>query len=242
MTAETHIAAPTAASAAATTMAEDPRQRLLLSGLRLFAHQGFSKTSTRELAEAAQVNVAAISYYFGDKAGLYRAVFLEPMGGSPEGDLARYTDPALSLPEALRGFYAGFVEPLMQGDLVRLCMKLHFREMLEPTGLWPYSAAHGIKPLHDALVQVLCRHLGLSPAEAAAAADDADLQRLAISLAGLGVQLHVGYDMNEVLAPGLMEGQAQLDCWSDRLVMFGLAMVQAEAARRGVDLSQTSKE
>ena len=217
---------------------EDPRQRLLLSGLRLFALQGFSKTSTRELAEAAQVNVAAISYYFGDKAGLYRAVFLEPMGGSPEADLARYTDPALSLPQALRGFYAGFVEPLMQGDLVRLCMKLHFREMLEPTGLWPYSAAHAIKPLHDALVLVLCRHLGLP---VTSAADDADLQRLAISLAGLGVQLHVGYDMNEALAPGLMQGPAQLDIWSDRLVMFGLAMVQAEAARRDINLSPKSK-
>lgn len=219
--------------------AEDPRQRLLQAGLRLFAQQGFSKTSTRELAEAAQVNVAAISYYFGDKAGLYRAVFLEPMGGSPDGDLARYTDPALSLAQALRGFYAGFVEPLMQGDKVRLCMKLHFREMLEPTGLWPYGAAHGIKPLHDGLVRVLCRHLGVAPAAAAA---DADMQRLALSLAGLGVHLHVGYDMSEILAPGLMNGPAQLDTWSDRLVMFGLAMVQAEAARRGVQPSTGNPE
>jgi TetR/AcrR family transcriptional regulator, regulator of cefoperazone and chloramphenicol sensitivity len=215
--------------------AEEPRHRLLMAGLRLFAQQGYSKTSTRELAEAAQVNVAAISYYFGDKAGLYRAVFLEPMGGSPEADLARYSHPGLSLPEALAGFYACFVEPLRQGDMVRLCMKLHFREMLEPTGLWPYDAAQAIKPLHDGLMQVLCRHLGLDAAQCAA---DHDLQRLAIGLAGLGVHLHVGYDMSEALAPGLMAGPEQIQIWSDRLVMYGLAMVRAEAQRRGVTLNE----
>ncbi len=221
------IPAGTACPAAAT---EEPRQRLLLAGLRLFAQQGYSKTSTRELAEAAQVNVASISYYFGDKAGLYRAVFLELMGGSPEADLARFADPALSLPQALHGFYGCFLEPLMQGDLVRLCMKLHFREMLEPTGLWPYDVAHGVKPLHDALAALLGRHLGL-PAHGLAA--DADLQRLTLGLAALGVHLHVGYDMLETLAPGLMNGSEQLQVWSDRLVMYGLAMVQAEAQRRG---------
>ena len=50
----------------------------------LFAQQGFAKTSTREIAEAAGTNIAAISYYFGDKAGLYRAVFFEPQGRRPK--------------------------------------------------------------------------------------------------------------------------------------------------------------
>ena len=59
---------------------EASRARLLRSGLQLFAQQGYAKTSTRELAEHAGVNVASISYYFGDKAGLYRAVFFEPHG------------------------------------------------------------------------------------------------------------------------------------------------------------------
>ena len=36
---------------------EASRQRLLRAGLNLFARQGYAKTSTRELAEAAGVNV-----------------------------------------------------------------------------------------------------------------------------------------------------------------------------------------
>jgi AcrR family transcriptional regulator len=205
---------------------EDARERLLQAGLRLFAHQGYSKTSTRELAEAANVNVASISYYFGDKAGLYRAVFFEPMGGKAEDEIARYNDPGLSLAQALRGFYAGFLEPLKQGDLARLCMKLHFRELLEPTGLWEEELAHGIKPMHDALVVVLCRHLGL-------ARPDDDLLRLAVCLAGLGVHMHIGRDVTDRVAPGLNDDADAIDRWADRLVMFGLAMVRADADRRG---------
>ena len=86
---------------------EASRARLLRSGLQLFAQQGYAKTSTRELAEHAGVNVASISYYFGDKAGLYRAVFLEPLG-SPQDDMARYSGAELSLAQALAGLYAGF--------------------------------------------------------------------------------------------------------------------------------------
>jgi TetR/AcrR family transcriptional regulator, regulator of cefoperazone and chloramphenicol sensitivity len=205
---------------------EASRARLLHSGLRLFAQQGYAKTSTRELAEAAGVNIAAISYYFGDNAGLYRAVFFEPLG-SPQDDIERYNGPQLSLAQALGGLYAGFLEPLKQGDTARLCMKLHFREMLEPTGLWQEGIANGIKPMHDALLAVLCRHFGL------ASADD-ELQRLAVCIAGLGVHMHVGHDVIQQLAPQLNDGADALDLWSERLVMYALAMVEAEQQRRAV--------
>ena len=83
-------AGPTEHTRAARHDGEASRARLLRSGLQLFAQQGYAKTSTRELAEHAGVNVASISYYFGDKAGLYRAVFFEPLG-SPQDDIARYS-------------------------------------------------------------------------------------------------------------------------------------------------------
>ena len=212
---------PTAGS---TPAPDSSRARLLRSGLRLFAQQGFAKTSTRELAEDAGVNVASISYYFGDKAGLYRAVFFEPLG-SPQDDIARYNGPELSLAQALAGLFAGFLEPLKQGDTARLCMKLHFREMLEPTGLWEEEVAHGIKPMHEALLGVLCRHFGVEQA-------DDELQRLALCIAGLGVHMHVGHDLIEQLAPQLNAGAGALDRWSERLVSYALAMVDAEQRRR----------
>jgi len=211
---------------AARPATEEARLRLLHAGLRLFAQQGFAKTSTRELAEAASVNVAAISYYFGDKAGLYRAVFFEPKGRTEE-EVARFLAPGLSLEQALAGFYAGFVEPLRQGEDARLCMKLQFREMLEPTGLWQETVARGIQPLHDALLALLARHLRL-------ATPDRELQRLAVCLAGLGVHLHVGRDITDQVAAGLNDGAMALDEWADGLTRYALVLVQAEAARRGL--------
>ncbi len=205
---------------------EAARARLLAAGLRLFALQGYAKTSTRELAEEAQVNVASISYYFGDKAGLYRAVFTEPLGAACD-DVSRYDGAQLPLADALRGFYAGFLEPLKQGDAARWCMKLHFREMLEPTGLFDVNEALGVAPMHGALVEVLRRHLGLP-------APDDELDRLAICLTGLGVHLHVGRDMTDQIAPQLHQGEPSLAAWSDSLVRYALAMVRVESERRGL--------
>lgn len=201
----------------------DARARLLHAAIRLFAHQGYAKTSTRELAEHAQVNVAAISYYFGDKAGLYRAAFLEEM--DPTEDLARFTHPALSLEQALAGFYAGFLEPLRRGEDAHLCTKLHLREMLESTGLIENGLVRRIQPLHDALLNLLQRYLGLERA-------DDELQRLAICIAGLGVHLHVGLDINEAIAPGVNTRPDAIDGWHGTLVRAALAMVEAEALRR----------
>lgn len=210
------------------------RERLLHSGLRLFAQHGFSKTSTRELAEDAGVNIASISYYFGDKAGLYRAVFMEPLGPS-RSRLARLDEPGLELEPALQRLYASFLEPLKQGDVARLCMKLRWRELLEPTGLWEEQMAVDIQPMHEALVGLLCRHFGVP-------LPDDELRRLAVCISGLGVHMHVGHDVIGRLAPTLNHSAAALDTWRDRLVMYALAMVEAERRRRGPRRTKAIKQ
>ncbi len=202
---------------------EPSRARLLRAALALFSQHGYAKTSTREIAEAAHTNVAAISYYFGDKAGLYRAVFFEPLGAPCETVRGIAAEP--SLEQALHALYIGLLEPLRQGDLARQCMKLHFREMLEPTGLWEQDFTHGMRPMHDALVAALVRHFGLQRA-------DDEVLRLAVCIAGLGVHLHVGRDVIDALAPQLNARAQALDVWIDRLVMYARSMVDAEAQRR----------
>ena len=206
---------------------EQSRDRLLRAALALFAENGFDKTSTREIADAAQANLAAIRYYFGDKAGLYRAVFFEPQG-SPMDEIARYANPALTLEQALQALYDGFLEPLRHGDMAHQCMKLHAREMIEPTGLWQEEIATSIRPMHKALVSVLCRHFGV------AQADDA-ITRLALCIAGLGVHMHVGRDVIDAVAPAVQTGPDALDNWSKTLVMYALAMVRAEESRRSAE-------
>lgn len=54
---------------------KDKKLRILEEAEQLFASQGFSGTSVREIAKAADVNVAMISYYFGSKEQLLMEIF-----------------------------------------------------------------------------------------------------------------------------------------------------------------------
>lgn len=51
----------------------ETRDRILAAALPAFGHRGFDAVSTRDIAEAAKVNLPAIQYYFGNKQGLYQA-------------------------------------------------------------------------------------------------------------------------------------------------------------------------
>jgi len=51
----------------------DTRAALLRAATRLFAERGFDGTSLREVAQAAEVNLAMVSYHFSGKEGLYSA-------------------------------------------------------------------------------------------------------------------------------------------------------------------------
>jgi hypothetical protein len=79
--------------------------------------------------------------------------------------------------------------------------------------------------MHDAMLVVLCKHMGLKRA-------DDDLRRLAISIAALGVHLQIAGDVIDVLAPSLLGSDAAHDLWLERLTMYAMAMVDADTQRR----------
>ncbi len=56
--------------------ADTVRDRILDVAERLFASQSFAAVSVRDITAEADVNLAAVNYYFGSKAGLLKAVFL----------------------------------------------------------------------------------------------------------------------------------------------------------------------
>jgi AcrR family transcriptional regulator len=54
--------------------AQQTRQKLLDAGLAVFSEVGYHGATIREIAGRAGTNIAAISYHFGGKDGLYTAV------------------------------------------------------------------------------------------------------------------------------------------------------------------------
>jgi AcrR family transcriptional regulator len=202
---------------------EQSRERLREAAMRLFAEHGFAKTSTREIAQAAGANVAAISYYFGDKAGLYQAAFAD-MCVPPEDNIALFDQPHFTLRQSLAGFYRQMLAPLQQGETAQLFMRLWFREMLEPTGLWADEINHSIKPEHHAMVRVLCRHLGLAqPTD--------EVHRLNFAIAALAVQIMVGRDIVNAITPQFLSTPEAIEHWLARLTDFAEAMVLAEKSK-----------
>ena len=64
------------------------RERILDEAQRVFARFGYDGASMRRIAEAAGVPVALVSYHFGSKDGLYRAVFYRRVPAIVEQRLA----------------------------------------------------------------------------------------------------------------------------------------------------------
>ena len=212
-----------AAQRTARSDGEDTRARLLQAALQLFSEKGFAQTSVRAIAEAAGTNVAAIAYHFGDKAQLYTATFYEPFGSGSDL-IPVFADPALDLDGALHAYFTGFLEPLKHDDLVTQSLRLHVRELLDPTHVWPELIERECRAPHLALVQVLCRHMGLAEV-------DDDMHRLAFSLAGLVMQIWTQRDALQAITPQLATA-ASVDAWVLRLTGYARDMVRGDIARR----------
>lgn len=55
---------------------EDKKAQIIHSAIQLFQAKGYAGTSVRDIATKAEMNVSLISYYFNNKDGLLRNIFL----------------------------------------------------------------------------------------------------------------------------------------------------------------------
>jgi AcrR family transcriptional regulator len=92
------------------------KDKILQVAAELFAQSGLDGVSTRDIARVADLNVSLISYYFGGKEGLYRAIiqnFAHQAQSRVDALLAEFEPEFLtaqSFREALRRLVLGILE------------------------------------------------------------------------------------------------------------------------------------
>ena len=139
----------------------DARERLLDAAVGLFAERGFDGVSTRELVGRAKVNLSAITYHFGGKEALYRAVFeriiddMRPVRQRLIGDLHQGLQEAngdrARLSELTANFVSLFITATTGADAPRTRIQLLMREVAEPGGAFDLLMNRHVGPMHDAI-------------------------------------------------------------------------------------------
>lgn len=200
------------------------RERLMAEATRIFAEKGYARASTREICQAAAVNVASIHYYFGDKEALYRAVLMEPIQ-QVVALLPPFDDERLTLEEAMRRMLRAFLMPLVEDSAMQHVMRIHLREMVEPTSMLHDVIEQYVVPHHQAMLRLLARHCG-------AAEPDDGLHQLAFAVTAIVQDYWLSRDWMDILAPGMLSRNGAFDRVLDRLVGLACAMVRHEAAAR----------
>ncbi len=155
----------------ATTRGEQARQQLLQAAIELFGELGLKGATTRDIAQRAGQNIAAITYYFNSKEGLYLAVaqYIADFIQQAFSPLAQEIDHFLQLPAEhqppeqqlhyIRQGLLAFSHLMTQPETLNLS-KIMAREQLSPSEAYPLIHTQAIAPLHQTLNQLLAAFTG----------------------------------------------------------------------------------
>jgi AcrR family transcriptional regulator len=147
--------------------------RILAVAESLFARQGYHGTTLRQITREANVNLAAVNYYHGDKESLYREVLLRRLRPINEIRLAELTAAEResgNAPVPLERLVDMLARPLFdlcageEGD--RLGARLVGRCLVEPLPFMEKFLAVELQPVLARFAQAIRRHYpALSPEE-----------------------------------------------------------------------------
>ena len=146
-----------------TPAAPDARMRLLAAAEVEFAEKGFDGATIRDITRRAGVNIASISYYFGDKEHFYTETVKYSHACATSPDTFPLPPPGSSPVERLEGFIREMVKR-MHAPTRATALKLVMREMTDPGKAADVVVREFIQPFAFALRGLLAELLpGVDP-------------------------------------------------------------------------------
>lgn len=160
-----------ATSAPVTSRGELARQQLIQAATELFGELGLKGATTRDIAQRAGQNIAAITYYFNSKEGLYLAVaqqiadFIQQAFSPLAQEINHFLQQPLHAQTAeqklhyVRRGLLEFSHLMTQPETLNMS-KIMAREQLSPTDAYQLIHAQAIAPLHQKLNALLAAFIG----------------------------------------------------------------------------------
>lgn len=189
--------------------------RLLDAAEELFAARGFDSVSTREIADAAGVNLAGIRYHFGGKRGLYLAVLRRAMDRSGASAAWSLLAEPVSGPSRAAEVLVGFVRTYLQGlfegeESGAACLAM--KEAAEPGGAADMVVEEFVRPHHERL----CALVGaINPG-----LDAGDRSRGAEAIMAMLLHYKMFAPFLSRLSPGLLETRTGIDALAASIAGF----------------------
>jgi TetR/AcrR family transcriptional regulator, regulator of cefoperazone and chloramphenicol sensitivity len=206
------------------TTDNETRQRLLNAAGRLFAERGFKDVPIREICREAGANVAAVNYYFWDKAGLYRELLAHMIdvtwrrereqleqdlnGKAPEEKLYVY----------VRRFISDLVKEPDEQSIV--LQQLTSREMVDPSPEFEVVFEKGMRPNFQLLCRIVSEIAGVPP-------DDPRVVNCTNSTMGRCLLYGSAKKLSKYFAPGVEFTPAIVDGIALHVTQFSLAGIRA---------------
>ena len=176
--------------------ATDPQHRLLAAAGPVFAQKGFHQATLRDIAAVAEVNVAAVSYYFGDKMGLYREVIRQVRESRerrfPVPNTVGTENPQLALWRLIHTM----LSRMLHCDEGNWETQLLLREMENPTAVFDDLVNDCFRPLFGQLTGIIEKLV--SPTSHVSCDT---IEQLALSAVGQCLYYRVGRRVVDVLIP-----------------------------------------
>ena len=202
----------------------ETRARLLNAAERLFADRGFKKVTVREICRAADANVAAVNYHFGDKLGLYYQVLQSAIHRiRATNDAARHAAEGHSPEERLRRSIVIFVSRLLGAGSETVHRLIH-REINDPTPALDALVEQGVRPRFEYLASLVAEIIGCPPTDDRVLRSVASIQAQSIAYLPHPIASRLGFSLKPTTA-------AQVEAIAEHVATFSLAGVQAIARR-----------
>jgi AcrR family transcriptional regulator len=152
----------------------DTSRRILEAASEEFARRGYAATRVRQIVDAAQVNLAAVNYYFGGKQGLYSATLRHLASHLPVAPRNRRGQ---SAQERLHRHVYAILEPFIGSHRASPLSRILAHEAMNPTSHLEHLVEDMMRPELEAL-RLIVRDL------AGDRATEADIAHAAVSVIG----------------------------------------------------------